>query len=666
MPKLEEVLAVKFEVTTEVYDQSGKHLIGEIAQIRRTIVPLNKISKNIQDALISAEDARFYAHNGVDYQGMAAAIYRRAKGGRLTGASTLTQQTIKNLLELLRKKKSERDLDAKIEEALFAQELTIRMKKEEVLELYLNTVFFGNNRYGVEAAMQYYFGHSAEQASLSEAALLVSLVKGANNYVGGRTEKEKVEHHKKWETRRAYVLGRMVANHVINQAQADEAAKEPIILVEGTGEKPGIYDEFIDLVEEQLKVEYGDQLLKAGVKVVTTCDYEAQRKAKEAMKGGLEQIDVMNGDEKDKDDKEIHPRPEGAKVMIDETGAMRVLVGGYGYRRGNRNRAILARRQPGSLFKTFLYAAAFDSGLYTPDSMLLDAEITLPAPEAGAKDWTPHNSHESETNGQEVTAAYGLAKSLNTVAAQLLFKMRTEQNKLAGIDAMIAITRDLGVKSHIGRNDAQILGVTSAQVLEMAIAYNTMSNGGKRPTPYVIQKIVNGKERTIKAPEQAIKPRTAQLTHEALLKVTEEGTGARAHRELKRKVAGKTGTTQEAKDAWFCGSVQSDGHTYTDCTWVGYDNNTSLGKIVKGKGAGHDFDGASAALGCIWIPFMKAFLNDKPVEEFPQVAEAVQVTAKPAVEATEEPATTLDNAEQPAQPTEETQTEETNPENTGN
>jgi membrane peptidoglycan carboxypeptidase len=173
----------------------------------------------------------------VDYWGVAAAIYRRARGGRLTGASTLTQQLVKNLLQMLRQKRGERGFDAKAEEWLFAWELTRTMSKDQVLELYLNTVFFGNNRYGVEAAMQYYFGHSAKEATLREASILVSLVKGANNYVGGRTEKEKEEHRKKLENRSAYVLGRMVKHQTINQAQADAAVKEPINLIEVTGEQ---------------------------------------------------------------------------------------------------------------------------------------------------------------------------------------------------------------------------------------------------------------------------------------------------------------------------------------------------------------------------------------------------------------------------------------------
>jgi penicillin-binding protein 1A len=272
-------------------------------------------------------------------------------------------------------------------------------------------------------------------------------------------------------------------------------------------------------------------------------------------------------------------------------------------------------------------------------------EVTIPAPQPGAGAWTPHDHHEA--TGEQIDLGLALAKSLNRVAGQLVYALRTDDNPLAGVDATIEVAKRLGVNAKLGRNYAMVLGTSSVKLSEMALAYNTISNGGKKPNLRFILSIQEGngeaKKEPFKAPEQAVKAEAAHMTNVALQRVTTEGTGVRAGRELKRPIAGKTGTTQEAKDGWFCGSISIKDDVFTTCTWVGYDNNQSLGKVQVGSERGKDFEGSSTALRQIWIPFAKAVFQGKPVEEFKMPTDEVDTTVA-AQPATEEAAP---NAEQP-------------------
>lgn len=639
-PKLNELLAMQLEVSTQVYDNTGEHLLGEIFQTRRTPVALKEISPRFIDALISAEDAGFYSHHGVDSMGMVKAIARKVRHPYtpMAGASTLTQQTIKNRLWLKEVEEegkivSKRTLDKKIEEIALARQLEGMKSKDEILTDYANTIYLGQNRYGVEAACQNYFGHSAKEMTLAEATLLAALPKGPNTYTHWRNPDGKVKALAKWKMRQLYVLRRMVELGKATAEEAKAAAETPIKLVENNGTEASIGDEFVDVVRKELEARYGEKLFRTPLKVVTTADWQIQQAAKQAVEVGTKALDELNGQ---------NPRPQSAQMTIDENGNVLAMVGGVGYRKGrDLNRTVQAKRQAGSLFKTLLWLTAMEQG-YNLNSTFVDQETTIPAPQAGAGDWTPRNSHHSETDGQPVDLGFALAKSLNTVAGQLIYALGTPENPLAGVDATIHVVRRLGVKAKLGRNYAMVLGTSDVCVSDMTRIYNTISNGGKRvELRYILSVQEGNREATpepFKAPEQAVKPLAAHLTNLALQKVTTEGTGARAGRELKRPIAGKTGTTQEAKDGWFCGSIQANGHVFTTCTWVGNDDNSTLGKVQVGPERGKDFEGSSTALGQIWIPFMKAAFNGTPIEEF-RIPNEETVVAQPVEEATEVPVT---------------------------
>lgn len=653
-PKLDELLSMQVEVTTEVYDNTGTHLLGEIFQTRRNKVQLRDVSPNLIAALIAAEDAKFREHHGVDWMGMAKAIARKVRhpNAPMAGASTLTQQVIKNLL-WLKRGITPRNLDAKIEEAALALELEKRLSKDGVLELYLNTIYLGQNRYGVEAAARNYFGKNSAQINLGEAALLVALPKGPNTYTHWTNPAGKGKALGKWKTRQLYVLGRMVKLGKAAAAEAKAAADAPIQLAENSGVDLGIGDEFVDVVQKELVTRYGERLFRTQLKVTTTADWSMQNAAKKALEEGTKTLDHLNGE---------NPRPQAAQMTIDENGNVLAMVGGWGYRRGRSlNRATQTERQAGSLFKTILWLAGFESGKVNLESQFMDQETTIPAPEARAGDWTPHDHHEA--TGEQIDLGLALAKSLNRVAAQLVYALRTENNPLAGVDLTIDVARRIGVTAKLGRNYAMVLGTSSVKLSEMTMAYNTISNGGKRPNLRFILSIQEGnaeaKQEPFNAPEQAVKAEAAHMTNVALQRVTTEGTGVRAGRELKRPIAGKTGTTQEAKDGWFCGSLTADQHVFTTCTWVGYDNNASLGKVQVGaEQRGKDFEGSSTALRQIWIPFAKAVFQGKPVEEFRMPTDEVDTTAAAAQPIAEEAAPTTEQptAETPATP--ETEEEE--------
>ncbi len=658
-PKLDELLNQQVEVTTELFDNTSKKLIGEIFQTRRTKVRLKDVSPVLIAALIAAEDARFREHHGVDWVGTAKAFGRKAFHPKapMAGASTLTQQVIKNLL-WLKRGITPRNLDAKIEEAVLALELEKKLSKDEILELYLNTLYLGQNRYGVEAAARNYFGKNSAQITLGEAALLVSLAKGANKYTRFTTTAGKDRRQEAlafWKQRQKYVLGRMVLLGKANADEAKAAADAPIQLTQNTGIDLGIGDEFVDAVQKELVTRYGERLFRTQLKVTTTADWSMQNAAKQAVEEGTKTLDHLNGG---------NPRPQAAQMTIDENGNVLAMVGGWGYRRGRSlNRATQTERQAGSLFKTLLWLAGFESGKVNLDSQFVDQEVTIPAPQAGAGAWTPHDHHEA--TGEQIDLGLALAKSLNRVAGQLVYALRTDDNPLAGVDATIGVAKRLGVNAKLGRNYAMVLGTSSVKLSEMALAYNTISNGGKRASNLrFILSIQEGnaeaKQEPFKAPEQAVKAEAAHMTNVALQRVTTEGTGVRAGRELKRPIAGKTGTTQEAKDGWFCGSISIKDDVFTTCTWVGYDNNQSLGKVQVGSERGKDFEGSSTALRQIWVPFAKAVFQGKPVEEFKMPTDEVDTTAA-AQPATEEAAPTTEQPTDNTPATPETEEEKLEP-----
>lgn len=575
----------KSNVTTKVLDRNGKE-IGEIFEERRTIVPLNEIPDVVKYAFLSAEDKHFYQHDGIDYLATIKASFGNiATAKKPRGASTITQQVVKIY------NPGSRTVKLKAQEMYLARQLEKIRTKDEILAFYLNQISLGRQRFGVEAASQYFFGKSVRQVTLHEAALLACLPKAPETYYHKAS-------HWKWKAREGYVLKEMVDNGWLKSEDAKAAFEEKIVLVGHKETNPA--PEFLDFAEKQLRAQYGKNLGKLGLEVKTTCDLDLQKVARAELEKGLDFIDRKNGSS---------PRPQGAVILMDaHTREVLAMVGGYGQDRADFNRALYAKRQPGSTFKAFVWAAAFDQAWteeskMAPSTTFLDTEKTYEIP--GSKSWTPKN-HAPATE-EEVTMRSALAQSLNTISAQITEKI--------GPDAVTAMAMKLGVKSELqrplGRKGALItpisiaLGTSEVTPIEMANAYAVFADQGKVTDPSFLIQEKNGSPES----KQAISPALAYLMTSVLTDVVENGTAIRAKGQLKRPVAGKTGTTQSATDAWFIG-YSAD---YVAAVWVGYDDSKPLGSY---------WEGSHASLP-IWIGLMKAVHQGRPSKQFARPASGI-------------------------------------------
>lgn len=580
-------------LVTKVYDRNGE-LMFELGTEKRTIVSYDEISPLFFKALIAAEDEEFLTHSGVNYWAIVKAIGRnglnRLRGShrRNAGASTLTQQIVKLYLA----KDQSRTIERKVREGVLAHRLELRWTKQELLAFYANQVFYGNGRYGIEEAAQYYFGKSARQINLREAAVLAALPNGPGNA-------DKV----KWrEEREKYVIGRMVKSGFITQAEADAALATPLQFVKHApyDATAGVAPEWVDVTKNWLLKKYGANYAYMGLRVYLTCDLSTQKDLRAAVEKRLEWIDSVNG---------ANPRPQGAAIVIDPaTREVTAMVGGYheGLKneKGERealNRALLAQRQPGSLAKVFVLAAALERALdprFTLSTTLPDEVITY---FIGKTPYAPRNH--SPSNGEPVTLRVALAKSMNTIFVQLV--------NAIGPEAAADMAKRLGIESPLDAHSLTFpLGTSNVNLLEATNAYATIAAGGKWQEPRFVLRVDNNAVPTTPG-EQRIKPEIAFLTASAMESVMKKGgTGVRAEGKLDRPVAGKTGTTQSNRDAWFIGFSKD----LVAGVWVGYDNNLPLGTILL-DGRQQQMEGSRSAL-LIWIDFMAKALESRPFATF--------------------------------------------------
>ncbi|MER8568195.1 penicillin-binding protein [Mesorhizobium sp. M0924] len=523
-------------------------------------VGLHEMSPYIPEAVIAIEDRRFYSHFGIDPIGLSRAMVTNVLGRRFSqGGSTLTQQLAKNLFL-----KPDRTLERKVQEVLLALWLEHKHTKDQILEMYLNRVYFGSGAYGVEAASRRYFGKSARDVTLSEAALLAGLLKAPSRLSPARDPKAA-------EERSQLVLAAMRDEGKISAKELASAMSAPA--TRAPSYWTGSENYVADTIMEELPDLIGD--VRSDIVVDTTVDLNLQKLAEESIRRLI-----------DESGKKLNVS-QGALVSIDNSGAVRAMVGGYDYSTSQFDRASEARRQPGSAFKPFVYMAALEAGR-TPDSVRNDAPIKIGK-------WTPDN-YGGKYFGK-VTLATALAKSLNSVAAQLTMEV--------GPDAVVEAAHRMGIQSDLIANTSIALGTSEVTPLELTSAYVPFANGGYKPDIHFIRRITTTEGKVLYDDNGGSAPRVVKqnivgMMNSMMTGTVEIGTAKKAA--FAWPSAGKTGTSQNSRDAWFVGYTAN----LTTGVWFGNDDGTPMKKVTGG-----------ALPAQAWHEFMVAAHEGVPVRPLP-------------------------------------------------
>ena len=692
LPSLDALTDYQPKVPLRVYTEDGT-LIGEFGEERRSVISIDEVPKFLKEAIISAEDERFYQHAGIDYVGVLRAAYSNLlAGGKRQGASTITMQVARNFFL-----SSEKTFTRKLYEALLAFKIEHSLSKDKILELYINQIYLGQRAYGFAAAAQTYFGKSLDQLSLAEAAMLAGLPKAPSSY-------NPIASMQRAKRRQHYVLGRMRDLGYISDAQYAQAMAAPIRTHQQKSEF-SVHAEYVaEMVRQAIHEQYPDDAYTRGFRVYTTIRKDDQEAAYVALRKGLENYDRRHGyrgpegfvklpeapkdedyddllsDYQDSDDllaavvlsatprrveaalrngKTIQisgeglkfaaqslrssasprerirrgavvrvrkiertqweitqlPEVEGSFIAVDpQDGAVRALVGGFDFRRNKYNHVTQAWRQPGSSFKPFIYSAALEKG-FTPATVIPDEPIVIDSGVTGGQQWEPNNYDGKFEGPMRMRTA--LAKSKNMVSIRILQAIGTKY-------AQDYVTRFGFEADRHPPYLTMALGAGSVTPWEMARAYSVFANGGYLLQPYFIEKIVDdrGDPVGIAHPQHAgneslrvIDARNAFIMDTMLQDVTRYGTAARARRLGRDDIAGKTGTTNEFVDAWFCGFQP----TLVGIAWVGFDQPKTLGRNQTG---------GSVALP-IWMDFMQEALKGVPEMTLTQPPGVVVVETGP-------------------------------------
>lgn len=569
----------RWSLPSKVYSIDGEE-IGTFYEERRELISLEEIPDELINAVIAIEDHLFFRHRGLNLKGILRAFLTNLRRGRIIeGGSSITQQLAK-LLFLTPDKTYSR----KIKEALLALKIERHYTKEEILECYLNKVYFGHGVYGVEAASRFYFGKSTKDLCLAEAALLAGLIKAPNRY-------SPIINPEAAKLRQWIVLKRMARCGYISEEEAKKARNQFLrMMKEGRirwRSFPNKAPYFVEYIRQKCEKRYGDALYKSGLKIYTTLDLKMQKAAEDVLIKGLSRMNRFSKGE----------RVEGAIVAIDpKTGYIKAMVGGSGFTSENQlNRVTQAKRQPGSAFKPFLYTAAIDNG-FTPADTLKDEPITYD--DFGRK-WSPQN-YDGRFRGI-VTLREALEDSLNVASIRLIEKV--------GPRRVAWYAYRMGIRSHLYPTLSLALGTSEVTPLEMCIAFSVFANQGVRVEPIGIRYVEDSDgvilEENIPIEERVLSEETAYILTNMMEGVVKRGTGRWAIGDrLGRPVAGKTGTSSDFRDAWFVGFTPD----LVCAVWVGYDK----GGISLGRGM---VGGVVAAP--IWRDFMKVALKDIPPTEFP-------------------------------------------------
>ncbi|MGE5577344.1 MAG: PBP1A family penicillin-binding protein [Syntrophothermus sp.] len=585
-PRLEDV-RFNPKMTTTLYDVHDE-VVARIFKENRLPVPLEEIPKTLQAAVIAIEDQKFYEHHGLNFLAILRALVTDIlHGEKVQGGSTITQQLAKNAFLT-----NEKTFMRKIKEAVWAIQIERKYTKDEILETYLNEIYFGHGAYGVEAASQLYFGKSVKQLNLPEAALLAGVTRGPGYY-------SPYINMEAARRRRNTVLEVMADVGYITRDQAENAKKAPITVV---GLKPGRAHApyFVDYVVQRLLDKYGEaQVYGGGLKVYTSLDLKMQLAAEKAL------LDLLP---KGKVDENKLQQPQGALIAIDpHSGYIKAMVGGRG--EDKFNRAVQAVRQPGSAMKPFVYIAAIDRG-YTPAQIIDDSPVEYSMPDGSI--WTPQNV-DSKFRGP-ITLRNALEQSVNVVAIKLLDQI--------GAGTVIEYAKKMGITTLVERgtlNDRNLSlalgGITRGVTpLEITAAYGVLANQGILVDPIAIVRVEdrdgNVLEENRAKKQIVLSEQTSYIITDMLKGVITRGTGQNAA--IGRPAAGKTGTTSEYTDAWFVGYTPD----LVASVWMGNDNPKE--KLIFG-----DVKFASWRSAQIWGAFMSQALSDTPVRDFPVPADIV-------------------------------------------
>ncbi len=543
---------------------AGGQLIANRGDTGGEAVRLEQLPPYLPNAVIAIEDRRFRSHFGIDVLGLGRALYTNVTTGRLVqGGSTLTQQLAKNLFL-----EPDRTIKRKIQELVLAFWLEAEYSKDEILEMYLNRVYLGSGAYGVDAAARRYFGKSARLLTIAEAATIAGLLKAPSRYSPARNPDLA-------EDRAQLVLAAMHEESFISADEAKNALAAPAKVVRRytTASENYVADWVMDVLPHYVGS------IESDIIVDTTVDPAMQRAAEKALRGALAENRQKLG------------VSQGAVVTLDTAGAVKALVGGADYAKSQFNRAVYAKRQPGSAFKPFVYLAALENGM-TPQTVRQDQPITIGG-------WSPKN-YTKEHYGP-VTLTRALSLSLNTVAARLAHEV--------GAGTVASTAKRLGIQSEMKKNLSLALGTSEVTPLEIAAAYVPFSNGGYGVLPHIIRRIrtVDGKTLYSRSGDGRGRVIERRLVGEMNLMMSETlltGTGRKARLDSGRAAGGKTGTSQDFRDAWFIGYTGN----LTTAVWFGNDNNSPTRKATGGT-----------LPATVWKEVMDAAHQTLPVADLPGV-----------------------------------------------
>lgn len=576
---------VRPAASSHIYDINGNELANVHAEQNRVPVKITQVPEHLKDAFIAVEDVRFYDHHGVDPKGIVRAVFANLTNkGVSEGGSTITQQLAKNAYLT-----QDRTLKRKIQEVFLALQLERKYTKDEILELYLNQIYFGQGAYGVQAAAKTYFGKNVEDLDLNECAMLAGIPKSPNYF-------SPLNNLQAAQERKGVVLDQMSKYGYISTSTATKTKAENLNLVKSQSQSDNHFASyFIDYVTQQMIEKYGaDAVYQEGLKIYTTLDKDMQQAAETAMQNLPNYSTDGSGNK----------QPQGALVAIEpSTGYIKAMVGGRGT--DQFNRATMAERQPGSSFKPFVFAAALENGL-TPSSTVEDKPINIGG-------WQPQNY--SRNFSGTVTMRYVAENSLNVPTVRIAQEV--------GMDKIIYLAEKMGISTFVKEGTANdmnyavaIGGMTKGVTpLEMTSAYGTFANDGVHVAPVAIVKVLNQKGEVLEEAqpksEQVLKKTSANELTSMLMGVVTRGTGTGAN--IGRPAAGKTGTTDNYQDAWFVGYVPD----LVAGVWVGCDDNSRMGNMTGGT-----------TPATIWKAFMSKVVQSMPNKNFNGVY-ATQSADKP-------------------------------------
>jgi penicillin-binding protein 1A len=579
LPNLESITDIKGPTATSIWSQDGIKL-GSLDVENRQPIPLDKMPKYLLDATIAIEDHRFYEHPGVDLPGIARAAWVNLRGGSTRqGASTLTQQLVRSMTSLGVSR--EKNVSRKAKEILTAVRLEQFYSKKEILQLYLNNVYYGAGSYGIQAASETYFGKSAYKLSLADCALLAGLPQRPRSFTP-------FEHRKDALKRRDEVLDAMLRWGYISPDQCSEAKDEKPRIMPPPKRRDYEFKApyFTRYVLRELVKKYGLDFVESGIRIDTTLDFRLQQAAQSAVDEGLHRNARIGAN-------------QAALISLDEAnGYIRAMVGGRDFNRSQYNIATQGRRQPGSTFKIFDYAAAFDTDKFS----LKDGFVDKPIPYPGDPEHRVVTNEYGETSGRWMNFKDAIKFSKNTIAIQVA--------QVIGMSSINEYAHKMGVTTELSPYLPTAIGATAIHPIDLCSAYSIIPNHGNRYIPMAIVRVTNADGESVdpasflpQEQENILKPSTVSQLDEAFLAVCASGTGVPARGTEQTGVVenahGKTGTTDEFRDVWFAGYTPE----LTTVVWVG-----SVSKDNRGRPVYNSMHGATGGHTCgqIWHDFMVA------------------------------------------------------------